>query len=323
MRCEGADNPPCRRCRHTGLECLFEKPSREATLTGEAGLECAILASIYPRLYLTLLFLRRIRNLEAQVTEIRVSQNTIINGISAIVNHLRGDPYLPRSPSSFPPSFSNHSPTMQDISPSVSTPSTTSGIPHLNEIHKQPSDPRASVYATNGSLPAIINPPPQRQSRGPVPGSTYRNSVMAAPGQGSDFHPPSVSSYNNYPGNVQQYNSGPQGPVLPPFSSIENMAPPGSQANMSAVRYLPGDNGQMQRQLSRHHNMTGASGPKRNALRSSNVNSADSSDAEDDNNGELPASGLVAPWEVLRGLADVASLQAASFFLSFCFCTKT
>lgn len=39
MRCEGADNPPCRRCRHTGLECLFEKPSREATLTGEAGLE--------------------------------------------------------------------------------------------------------------------------------------------------------------------------------------------------------------------------------------------------------------------------------------------
>ena len=39
MRCEGADNPPCRRCRNTGLECLFEKPSREATLTGEAGLE--------------------------------------------------------------------------------------------------------------------------------------------------------------------------------------------------------------------------------------------------------------------------------------------
>ncbi|KAG6854238.1 hypothetical protein C0991_009256 [Blastosporella zonata] len=39
MRCEGADNPPCKRCRNTNLECLFEKPSREATLTGEAGLE--------------------------------------------------------------------------------------------------------------------------------------------------------------------------------------------------------------------------------------------------------------------------------------------
>ena len=30
---------------------------------------------------------------------------------------------------------------------------------------------------------------------------------------------------------------------------------------------------------------------------------------EDD--GELPASGLVAPWEVLRGLADVAIERAA------------
>jgi hypothetical protein len=39
MRCEGADNPPCKRCRNAGLDCLFEKPSREATLTGEAGLE--------------------------------------------------------------------------------------------------------------------------------------------------------------------------------------------------------------------------------------------------------------------------------------------
>lgn len=43
MRCEGADQPPCRRCRHAGLECMFEKPSREPTLTGEAGLECAFL----------------------------------------------------------------------------------------------------------------------------------------------------------------------------------------------------------------------------------------------------------------------------------------
>ena len=43
MRCEGAENPPCRRCRHAGLECLFEKPSREASLTGEAGLEYATL----------------------------------------------------------------------------------------------------------------------------------------------------------------------------------------------------------------------------------------------------------------------------------------
>ena len=42
MRCEGADNPPCKRCRQQSLECLFEKPNREASLTGEAGLECVL-----------------------------------------------------------------------------------------------------------------------------------------------------------------------------------------------------------------------------------------------------------------------------------------
>ncbi|KAI9449027.1 hypothetical protein F5148DRAFT_1291867 [Russula earlei] len=38
--------------------------------------------------------------------------------------------------------------------------------------------------------------------------------------------------------------------------------------------------------------------------------SMDSSD-EDEDGGGLPASGLVAPWEVLRGLADVAIQWAA------------
>lgn len=54
-----------------------------------------------------------------------------------------------------------------------------------------------------------------------------------------------------------------------------------------------------------------ASGSKRQAPISSNVTSADSSDLDDEENGELPASGLVAPWEVLRGLADVAIERAA------------
>ena len=48
MRCEGAENPPCRRCRHAGLECLFEKPTREASLTGEAGLEYVSVPSYLP-----------------------------------------------------------------------------------------------------------------------------------------------------------------------------------------------------------------------------------------------------------------------------------
>ena len=57
-------------------------------------------------------------------------------------------------------------------------------------------------------------------------------------------------------------------------------------------------------------------GTKRHAPSSSNVTSANSSDLDDEENGELPASGLVAPWEVLRGLADVAIERAAKVSLS-------
>jgi hypothetical protein len=48
------------------------------------------------------------------------------------------------------------------------------------------------------------------------------------------------------------------------------------------------------------------SGSKRHGP-SYNVTSADSSDLDDEENGELPAQGLLAPWEVLR----VASERAA------------
>ena len=48
MRYKGAENPPCRQCRHAGLECLFEKPTREVSPTGEAGLEYVSVPSYLP-----------------------------------------------------------------------------------------------------------------------------------------------------------------------------------------------------------------------------------------------------------------------------------
>lgn len=30
MRCVGAEDPPCKRCRNGGLECVMEKPGRSA-----------------------------------------------------------------------------------------------------------------------------------------------------------------------------------------------------------------------------------------------------------------------------------------------------
>lgn len=158
----------------------------------------------------------------------------------------------------------------------------------------------------------IMNAPPTRQPRGPGTNQSYQSPSMNPGAQTSpvtEYNAPQVApAYPNYPpGTAPAYGAN-QGPVLPPFSSIQTMGPPGSQqGNVSSVRY---DNGQPQRPTSRLHNVAGSSGFKRQAPGSSNVTSADSSDL-DDEDGELPAHGLVAPWEVLRGLADVAIERAA------------
>ncbi|KAJ6627093.1 hypothetical protein B0H10DRAFT_1995385 [Mycena sp. CBHHK59/15] len=249
MRCEGADNPPCRRCRNTGLECLFEKPSREATLTGEAGLDSRCGDS-------------------AHTTSIQ-------NSVAEILSHLRGGAMHNRSPLH---------------SPSISTPPT--GHQHVGDV--QPPTP-------TGTFPhgVAMNAPPLRQSRAPMPAAGYQG-PPSQPSPGPYSHYPSAPG-QGYLGSGQSS----QGPVLPPFSSIQTMGPPSSQqANVSSIRY---DNGQ------RQHSHPGSSGSKRHAPGSANVTSADSSDVDEEDTSELPDSGLVAPLEVLRGLADVASERAAKW----------
>ncbi|THV06007.1 hypothetical protein K435DRAFT_773506 [Dendrothele bispora CBS 962.96] len=278
MRCEGADNPPCKRCRNTGLECLFEKPSREATLTGEAGLE-------------------RIRSLEAHVVEIRQGQASILNTLVDIQKQLHGS-LQNRSPSTYPPAF-HQSPSVH--SPSMSTPPTAHT--HATEIHPSPTTGGHNLFSH-------MNQPSSRSSRPPM--SNYPSSLsqtsptdhqpnQVASGSGSNSYPQS------YPGNGN-YAPQQQGHVLPPFSSIQSMGlghHGQQQGNVSSVRFNPHEDQKPPKPSS------STSGSKRMAPSSSNVTSANSSDVEDDESGELPASGLVAPWEVLRGLADVASERAA------------
>ncbi|EGO02482.1 hypothetical protein SERLA73DRAFT_102523 [Serpula lacrymans var. lacrymans S7.3] len=275
MRCEGADSPPCRRCRHAGLECLFEKPSREATLTGEAGLE-------------------RIRSLEAHVADIRVSQSTIQNTLLEIVSHLRnGIPFHARSPSTFSqPTYHGQSPTIQSI-----------GSPPLSAGHNGPSGPHMTDPMLHNMQSQQSGPPPQNVYSSPMinqPARQPRGSISlpspVQPHTASEFHPPQLPpSYVNSTSPGQQYgfSGSASGPVLPPFSTIQAM---GIQ--------------QHQRQVLRTFSVPIPSSSKRTAP-PSNVTSADSTDIEEDDNGELPASGLVAPWEVLRGLADVAIERAA------------
>lgn len=207
---------------------------------------------------------------------------------------MRSPGYAARSPSAYPPAFHHQSPSIH--SPLISTPTPTHQ--HLNDAH-HPSPPGGPNFSTSHG--PILHPP--RAARASLP-----NVYGSVPGPSSESGSVTAPSYNNG-FNHSQSNpnySHQQPPVLPPFSAIQSqtMGPPGSQPP-SALRY-PHELNAL-RSGSRHH----SAGHKRQAAAPSNVTSADSSDIEDDDNGELPPGGLVAPWKVLQGLADVAVERAS------------
>ncbi|KAF8519106.1 hypothetical protein BU17DRAFT_66051 [Hysterangium stoloniferum] len=272
MRCEGAENPPCRRCRHTGLECLFEKPTREPTLTGEAGLE-------------------RIRNLEAQVTDIRHSQHNIHNTLLELVSQLRGTPHQFRphqgqSPAGASP-YHMHSPASSLGGASTAVPMMDPSLAGAGPARGPPSH---SSPAPSTTLPPMLSPGLKR------PPPTYPLPPPPPAGFPGPFPPPH---------HVHHHHHNMAGTPLPPPSDIV-MAPPRRQDSLTPQHHY------------HHRNPSGGSGSggkndngKRAAPSSSNVTSANSSDEEEEETSELPAEGLVAPWEVLRGLADAAAERAA------------
>ena len=169
------------------------------------------------------------------------------------------------------------------------------------------------------STPTVGSHPPQLMvdtaNQTPTPGGSQ--GMMTPHGQ-MTFQSPALSTPGHRPmgsGEIRpMHPSNPYSPqqvhpgqtTLPPFSSIESLQGRGQPTNVSSMRYIPSD----QRQQPRANGPEGASGSKRPAPASSAVTSADSTDAEEEAD-ELPAQGLVAPWEVLRGLADVAIERAA------------
>lgn len=274
---------------------------------------------------------RRIRSLEAHVADIRQTQSVIQNTLLEIATHLRGGAqFHSRSPSAYP-AFAHQSPSTRSLgSPGVTTPSATvSHPPQLMVDTSHPGQPSTSnsnaMAPAHGPMSAALNPSGHRQHRDQMSGP-YRSPPLSAAGRPSgqtDLHPLPSSNMMYPPGapgpsaSSSSRSGQPHGPTLPPFSSIESMGPPRSQpTNVSSMRYNSSENAQSSRQLQRPTNGAEAiTGSKRVAPSSSNVTSADSSDVEDED-GELPASGLVAPWEVLRGLADVAIQRAAKVRMS-------
>ena len=210
----------------------------------------------------------------------------IQSSLSELVHHLRSGAFSTRSPSTYP----SFQPSPSIPSPSVSTPTT-----HQHASPQSASTPYASSHGS------VLNAQ-SRPARASLPGPTYQTPPMIHSTQSAPSEDPQLSpAYGNMPPGGQNFNIHPHpqpSPVLPPFSSIQTMGPPVPQ------RYQFDSNSQ------RGPGKYPPSGSKRHGP-SSNVTSADSSDIDDEENGELPAQGLLAPWEVLRGLADVATERAA------------
>ncbi|KZV93797.1 hypothetical protein EXIGLDRAFT_716777 [Exidia glandulosa HHB12029] len=253
MRCINAEDPPCKRCRTAGIECLFEKPSREATLTGEAGLE-------------------RIRNLESQVADIRHSQHAIQSTLVDLVSQLR-QPGLPHSSPGFY-GAATQSPGMRQGHMSLDPAALA-----LNG-HQPQIDPSLQNVGGPGMLPSLVRGP--GQAMGPRP--SREDVAYSSPGGGNG------AVYSNGGGAASHTQ-------LPPISTIHDGMPPPPPRTAG-----PGVAPQQQ----------APQGQKRiKKARSSAFTSNEDSEDEGEGKTGIPASGLVAPWEVLRGLAEAAAERAA------------
>ena len=204
MRCEGAENPPCRRCRHAGLECLFEKPTREASLTGEAGLEYVLSHRIPPHQLTRPFSFRRIRSLESHVADIRQTQVAIQSTLTEIVSHLRnGLGPTHRSPSVYqPPPFT---PDLQSQdSPATAAASTPTNAPHphppqlMVDTHASSSHGPHQPMATPTHQPqsSVMSPPGPRPPLSAQQSSGSFHPVMGTPGHRPPPHAGEFVDFN-------------------------------------------------------------------------------------------------------------------------------
>ncbi|KAF9508244.1 hypothetical protein BS47DRAFT_1303052, partial [Hydnum rufescens UP504] len=269
MRCEGADNPPCKRYAVRLLSCLFEKPVRD-TSANEQGLE-------------------RIRSLETAVSNIQSTLNELVSSM-----HSNQSQPSPRSAAS--PSSSNHPNHSSPRALSTSENGLSHGV-HYNQAYgPMPTSSPTPFPPGQGQM----MPPSLPQNSTPLPSFASIQQGIPPPFPAPVGHRP-PSTHPPHPTQpLHRPTSQPTGP--PHRTRFSNVALDPALSGPSGSQYSTN------RQVSAlpHHSMlpgTTAVGHLRPLpVPSSNVTSVDSSEDE----GELPTSGLTAPISVLRNLAERA-----------------
>ncbi|KAJ1301554.1 hypothetical protein OPQ81_008802 [Rhizoctonia solani] len=312
MRCEGADNPPCKRCRHAHIECMFEKPAREVSAATEQGLE-------------------RIRSLENQVSSIQHTLSELVStlrnqqsqqvtqpGLSTISNSAPSPssattastqtPQINPSPSPFSPSL--NATGYPAFHPPMALP--PQGMPQSHHSHGQSQHHHShSAHSNHGR---------ETNERDMAAATTLAMAQRGHHGQHSHQQHRQGSGYSYGDGGAIE-NGGTNGNGIPNRQHSQGDQPGYSYANRSPSNSEQSPQRGQLRSASHptpsHHGSYHSDGgyvahlhpphplpppPQRHpgGIPSSNVTSADSSDDE----GELPTQGLVAPIKVLRELAE-------------------
>jgi hypothetical protein len=242
---------------------------------------------------------RRIRSLESHVAEIRATQTSIQASLQEIAFHLRTN--VVRSPS-LTASFQQPSPSL--ASPTISTPPRSQhhleSTPSVSSTVGVPGVSGSNSFTPDGSTTPMMNPAIPRQSHDSSV-TAYRGATGLPSSQISEQN--SYGSYSAVPSGYSSSSTVPP-PMLPPFSIIGAIG--SHQSNGSSARSHPTENDHSYVPfVKRRDSSASASSSKRRAPpSSSNAASAESSDYEDED--DLPDPGLVAPWKVLMGLAEVA-----------------
>ncbi|KAG8988167.1 hypothetical protein FRB90_002932 [Tulasnella sp. 427] len=308
MKCTDADNPPCKRCRHAGIECIFEKPIRDTVNNSEQGMW-------------------RIRNLETQVNSIQSTLAELVHTLRAAVPGAQ--PPAPTQPHSVPSPASSaatqhHQHQHPPPPPQHPTPPQHASPAHNSDGHyadhhrpgepqpPSPQQPGGGGGGPVGPYPAHHHHPHHPSSYGPQhspmnmppPTSLPPFSALDVPNRQA---PPPVNirgAFGGGPLSPRKAMVSPTSayPPPPPNSSVYPPAPHhATHPGYSPAQSHPSGNSHYTNHYS--HDKHGSNDP----LSSSNVTSADSSD---DEGGELPSHGMIAPFVAIRGLADVAERVA-------------
>ena len=155
------ENLPCRRCSHASLECLFEKPTREA------GLGYVLFHPTSPHQLTHRFSFRQTRSLKSHVADIHHSQIAIQSVLMEIVSRLRNG----LGPTCHSPLVYQPPPFTLDFQ-SQDSPAAAAASTPTNVLHSQPPCPMADARV----LPA--HGPHQQQIV--VPGHQPQLSVMSS-----------------------------------------------------------------------------------------------------------------------------------------------